>query len=243
MKFLLLFLLCGFLFIHLSYAQDKLTGRVFENKTMVSLSGIEIKNLISGNTAVSDSAGNFSIKAAVGDYISFSGFSYRPDTLFVTSLKHTEIYLTLTQNVLNEVKITTPEINTGSLAAPVARIFGANALQYQTDENGNYRGGIKIMLFDYNDKKKTKDAKIKAEDEKQQQIYEVFKAQNLKNYLPITGQEMENFIILYTPDVKTYYSPDFILTVYLNTCYQKFLEIPVEDRQSKTYLQLVGKSN
>ncbi len=145
--------------------------------------------------------------------------------------------------MLNEVKITTPEINTGSLAAPVARIFGANALQYQTDENGDYRGGIKIMLFDYNDKNKKKYAKIKANDEKQQQIYDVFKAQNLKNYLPITGQEMENFIILYTPDVKTYYSPDFILTVYLNTCYQKFLDIPVEDRQSKTYLQLVGKSN
>ncbi len=87
MKFLLLFLLCGFLFIQLSHAQDKLTGRVFENKTLVPLSGIKVENLISGNTAISDSTGNFSIKAAVGDYISFSGFSLSPGYAFCNQFK------------------------------------------------------------------------------------------------------------------------------------------------------------
>src|SRR5258708_16111179 len=105
----LLLLLSGLFILNLSYAQDKLSGRVIENKTNVALGGIKIENLKNHNGSVSDSTGRFSIKANIGDYIAFSGFAYHGDTVYVTNLKYLEVHLDLKQNVLNEVRVITPE--------------------------------------------------------------------------------------------------------------------------------------
>lgn len=60
--------------------------------------------------------------------------------------------------------------------------------------------------------------------------------------LPIKdGAGMENFIILFAPEVDTYYRSGFNFAAYFNECYEKFLQFPVEQRQSKTFLQLVKK--
>jgi hypothetical protein len=242
---LLLFLILGLFIVNISYAQDKISGRIFEHKTTVALFGIKVENLKTHNTAVSDSTGRFSISANVGDYISFSGFAYQIDTVYIASLKYLEVSLEPKQNMLKEVKVMNTETKLGNLTAPPPPApLGGQTVRYQTDGAGNETGGLKIMLFDSNsnEKKKERDHKIAADEDKHLEIYNIFKPKNLKNYVPITDTtEMDNFIILYTPDIATYYSSEFNLTVYLNDCYQKFLDIPEADRRSPTYLRLVTK--
>ena len=240
-----IFIVCLFV-LQKGYGQDKLAGRIFENKTKVALGGIKIEDLKSHQVNVSDSSGRFSIKASVGDFICFSGLGYLADTLYLTNLKFVEIYLDAKQNMLNEVKIVAPEVRTGSLSAPAQTgVLGSRTVLYQKDADGNDIGGVKLRIFDWDkdQRKKDRDNRIANNEEKQLAIYKVFQAKNLQSYLPIKGVEMDNFIILYTPDLSTYYDPGFNLVVYLNTCYGKFLQMPVEQRQSETAFRLELKSD
>ena len=238
-------LVFGIFIFSAALSQDKFSGRVYENKTRVYLAGITIEDLKSHVKTMSDSTGRFSIKTSIGNYVCFSGFGYRADTIYIADLRFREIFLDPKQNMLSEVKVTTQQVKTGSLsAAPLSGPLNSKTVLYQVDQNHDNNGGIKIKLFDSdNNKKKQRDAKIADADRKQQNIYNVFQPRNLAIYVPIKGVEMDNFIILYTPDVTTYYSSDFSLVAYLNTCYQKFLEIPAEERQSATAFRLTLKTD
>lgn len=239
-------LICLLFLVNLSYAQGNLTGRIYENKTRVPLAGISVQNLKSNTIIVSDKNGLFSIKAHVGDLITFSGFSYQPDTLYVKDLSSVEILLDLRVNMLKGVNVVNSELRTGNLkAAPTLSPFGGQTLVYQKDANGNYDGGLKLNLFDShsNANKKKHEALLGKDEAMKRQIAKVFSPENLKDYVPLKGQEMDNFIILYTPSIDTYNSGDFHFTTYINTCYQEFLKIPIEKRQSKELTDLNAKPN
>jgi hypothetical protein len=244
-RFLLLFI-CFLFLANLSFAQGNLIGRVYENKTRVALAGISIENLKSHSITVSDQNGLFSIKAHIGDVITFSGFSYQTDTLYVKDLNNIEIFLDLKQNMLKEVNVTGSETKLGNLsAAPSLSPFGGQTLVYQTDANGDAKGGLRLNLFDSHSgaNKKKRNTLFEKDEQIKLAIARAFSPENLKNYVPISGQEMDNFIILYTPDINTYTGSDFNLAAYINHCYKEFLKIPLEERQSKQFLNLKPKSN
>ena len=238
----LLFLLIGlFLLANISFAQGNLTGRIYENKTRIPLAGISIMNLKSRTMAVSDQNGIFAIRAHIGDLVTFSGFSYVPDTLFVKDLGTVEIFLNLKQNLLKGVTVTGSETKLGNLtAARTPTPFGGQTVVYQTDADGNAKGGLQFNLFDSHSdaNKRKKETQLGKDEDTKQEIARVFSPENLKDYVPLTGQEMDNFIILYTPDINTFTGSDFNLTVYIDTCYQEFLKIPKEKRQSKQLTEL-----
>lgn len=242
-----IFILVIFLFAFALFgnAQDRLTGRILEAKTKISLGGIKVENLKSHFTTVADTSGRFYIKAAIGDFITFSGVSYQSDTVYVANLNYLEVRLKPRVNMLDEVKVQGVETKTGKLsAAPITGVLDSRTVLYQTDASGNPIGGIKINIFDSDaQKKKKRDSRIEQNEERQTTIFKVFQAKNLQGYLPIRGVEMDNFIILYTPDVATYFEPGFNLVSYLNASYQKFLDIPAADRQSETAFRLTLKSD
>jgi hypothetical protein len=242
-----LFLL-GFLFlVTAGYAQGGLTGRVYENKSRIPIAGVGIQNLSSHVNTVSDKNGLFSIRAHVGDLVTFSAFSYQTDTLYVKDLGSVEILLDLKQNLLKGVDIgASSNVKIGSLtAAPTLSPFGGQTVVYQKDASGNYTGGLTANIFDSHSaaNKRKKDAQLGKDENTKQEIANVFSPENLKNYVPIEGQELDNFIMLYIPDIDTYTSPEFNLAAYVNSCYKEFRKIPLEKRQSKEFLQLNGKSN
>lgn len=236
-------LLCCCFFAASAFAQDNLTGRIYEYKTRNLLPGIHVINLRTNRYTISDQTGAYSIPARVGDLVVFMGLEYQPDTLYVKDLNYTDIQLMLKQNMLKEVRVTQQELKLGNLkAAPTLSPFGGQTLVYQTDDKGNYIGGVTLNLFDsHSAAKKRKHEEETAKDEAiKAKIAQVFSPENLQNYLPIKDQEMQNFIILYTPDVETYTNHDFNLALYLNICYKEFLKIPAEKRQSKEFLQLMN---
>jgi hypothetical protein len=242
----LLFLVIGLLLLsNISFAQGNLTGRIYENKTRIAIAGISIQNLKSKMMAVSDQNGIFAIRAHIGDLVTFSGFSYQPDTLYVKDLGTIEIFLDLKQNLLKGVTVTGSETKLGNLtAAPTPSPFGGQTLVYQTDANGDTKGGLKLNVFDSHSdaNKRKKETQLGKAEETKQEIARTFSPENLKNYIPISGQEMDNFITLYTPDINTYTDSDFNLTIYIDKCYKEFLKIPKEKRQSKQLTEL-NKSN
>jgi hypothetical protein len=230
------------LFTNHSSAQNILNGQIFENNSHRPIAGVKVENLKSHITAVSTTDGKFSIKAVKGDLIVYSRSPYKPDTVLVANLKHKEIYLDFDQTLLKEVKIMNKETNLGTLATPVATPFGGNTVRYQTDANGNNKGGLKIMIpgSDQEQQKKIKEAKREADGETASQIAKIFSPQNLQNYVPLKGQELENFTLLYTPPLKIYRAK-FNLPLYVDSCYKEFVKIPAEKRRSKAFLDLNDK--
>ena len=183
---------------------------------------------------MSDTAGKFSIAAKLGDKIVYSGIAYSTDTVYLTRLKFTEVFLVL--KMLGEVNVKSTKTQLGSFALPpITGPFGSKTFLYTTDDKGRNIGGITVKLV--RGQGKVKSNKKLADLQLQEKIGEIFSENNLKNYLPISGQEMTNFIILYTPDTKTY-SQIPNLTLYLSNCYNDFVKIPLAQRQSKEYLSL-----
>ncbi len=232
----LFFALLFFSFLGSLHAQDALTGRVYEDKTNFAVPGITIRNLKTNGATVADLTGGFTIPAKAGDLVVFSGLSYVSDTLFVKDLKYIEIRLIPKSRLLNEVKVTGSEIKLGNLKDN-RRLgpLGGQTVVYQTDADGNNKGGLALNIFDSHaaENKRKLNAKLSADEQTIKEVDGIFTSANLQKYLPIKGQEMQNFIILYRPDIETYRSPDFILTLYLNTSYEKFLKIPADQRASK----------
>jgi hypothetical protein len=214
--------------------QNKLTGRIFEYKTRKHLPYIRIENLNTSATAISDTAGKFSIAANPGDKIKYSGLGYLADTVYLTKIKDTEVFLLV--NMLDDVNIKSTKMSLGYLGLePLLAPFGGETLVYTIDKNRNYVGGVTLKLW--NKRARDKSNKNLEELQLQEKIGQIFSAQNLKSYLPISGQEMANFIILYTPDVKAYNKISNLI-VYLNDCYKEFIKLPIDKRQSKEFLDL-----
>jgi hypothetical protein len=243
MQRLLLIVLCCVLFAKFSFAQEQLTGRVYENKTKVFLQGVRVEDMKSHVMTITGPDGSFSIKAAAGDLVRFSNSNYKPDTVYLADLKYIQVFLDPVVNQLQEVQVKNQQIkgNAGFSIQPEKGVLGSKTVLYQTDDNGNYKGGIKLNIPDGRDTKRIHEERISEDERQKDGIRKVFNADSLKKYLPFSGQEMENFIIMYMPDVKTFYSGYFNLVVYLTDSYKDFMKIPLQDRRSKSLTQLTGK--
>jgi len=230
--------------VNLSFAQGNLTGRVYENKTRIPIAGVSIQNLKSNIFTVTDKNGLFSIRAHVGDLVTFSSFAYETDTLFVKDLGSTEILMDLKGTNLKGVTIRDQQTRLGSLtAAPTLSPFGGQTVVYSKDANGNYKGGLTMNVFDSHSdaKKRAKTIQLGKDEELKQKINREFSPETLKDYIPLKGQEMTNFIIMYTPTMANYNAPEFNFTSYVDSTYKEFMKIPKERRGSKDLTDLHAK--
>ncbi|MFI5160425.1 MAG: hypothetical protein ACHQHN_04070 [Sphingobacteriales bacterium] len=224
-----------------AHAQDNLVGRIHEDKSNVAVPGINVRNLKTNKVVASDATGAFSIPAKVGDIVVFSGFSYRSDTLYVQKLGYIDIVLTLNSKMLDEVKVTGQETKLGSLkGTPTLSPFKSDKVVYTRDNAGNYIGGLTMRLPDSHsaENKRKKEAQVQKDEGIKSKIADVFSAEGLKNYLDLKGQEMKNYIIMYTPDIPTYTSPSFNIVFYVDSCYKEFRKIPADKRASKELTEL-----
>jgi hypothetical protein len=232
LRHLLLIFICCFI-TGVGFAQNTQSGIVFENKTRVALPGIIVENPTNGKHALTDKSGKFIIEAKAGDKLLFTGSFYRPDTLLLTDLRTKEVFLTPKQTMLSEVQVTNAELKTrkGEFTDPA---FHGQTVVYHRDQNGNYDGGITIRLhwWDKDDKKRKKHEEFIRDEKIQDEIAEVFSADNIVRYLPLKEPDLDNFILLYIPSVKIYTSKGFNLASYLNASYKKYLDLPPDQRMA-----------
>ncbi|MFD2144202.1 hypothetical protein [Mucilaginibacter antarcticus] len=160
-----------------------------------------------------------------------------PDTVYLINTKNKDVYLLLRSNQLKEVKVTQTEVNSSGWAIPAEKgVLGSKTVFYQP------AGGLKIKLFTSHaaDKKRKRLEALEQQGETERQISRVFSAANLINYVPLTGQELTNFMIKYLPSIAVYESGNFNFADYINDSYKAFLTIPEDKRKSPTYFQLNG---
>ena len=223
------------------FSQAKFGGQIYENHTKIPVGGVVVENLSTHEKTVSDENGMFIIGAKIKDLLRFSASAYASDTVYIADLNYLKVFLDLNSRSLNEVNVTGQELKTGKLSPNVETgPLGSRSVLYQVDAEGNYIGGVRFMLNDSKgyQKKKLKKEQIALDEATKDRIVKVFSPDNIQHYLPIRGQELTNFIILYIPDIKTYTSSSFNLTIYLSSSYKEFCKIPIEKRQSPDFLKL-----
>ena len=232
LKHLLLLLLVGAI-PALAIGQTIQTGVVFENKTRVTLQGVKVDNIGTHKVFITGKSGVFNIEGKTGDVLVFSSSFYRADTVLLTDNKPMEIFLVPQHNMLNQVNVTATEAkHTGSFQAPD---FHNQTVVYLRDpKTGYYKGGVAIRLhyFKKDEKRKAKQAAFLKDQQQQDEIAKVFNAGNISKYLPLKGKDMDDFLILYTPSTKNYFSSAFNLAAYLDTSYKAFLNIPADKRNT-----------
>ncbi|MBK0377714.1 carboxypeptidase-like regulatory domain-containing protein [Mucilaginibacter segetis] len=214
------------------FAQNKIKGSVFENTTRIKLAGIHVNNLNNSQSTLTNNDGKFTITAKPGDLLTFNALFYDADTVLVTDLHEMEVFLTPHKNELNQVNITTTE-SPGMSGSYYDPQFHGQTLVYHRDKKGAYDGGLTLRMWYWKKdaRKKAREEKKIKDFEKADHIAKTFTPKVIATYLPLTGQDMINFISLYTPSVKVYTDNDFNLVQYLNSCYKKYLKLP-EDKKS-----------
>ena len=218
-------------------AQTVFSGRVFENKTRVTLRGVIITNLSNKLRAITGDDGRFSIAAKLGDILALKAFSYQPDSVLITDMHAREIYLTSQITLLNQVTITDSSGKTANAAKnmklPVDPEFHGQPLVYHRDKSGNYDGGVTLRLHYFKgDDHKKKKAALTAENIKiNEEISKVFTPDNISTYVPLKGDDMTNFLLLYTPDADTYKAKTFNLLIYINACYKEWGTLTTEQKK------------
>jgi hypothetical protein len=234
------FCLFGALTVH---GQSVFSGRVLENKTRIVLHAVRIENLKSKVKTISLEDGQFSIAAKVGDLLVFNSFAYMPDTVLITDLHAREIFLTPKSTMLNQVNVTDTSGHAKANPNAVQHYdpeYHGQTVVYQRDSKGYYKGGIAIRLHYWtkDEHKKRKAAQTAKEREVSEHISSVFTPLNVSNYVPLKGDDMDNFLLLYTPDVKEYTDKKFDLVPYLNACYQNWQTLTPEQKKAG---QIFGK--
>jgi len=220
------------------HAQTVFSGRVFENKTRITLHGIRVQNLRNRLVAITADDGRFSIAAKVGDFLVLKGFAYQPDTLLITDMHDREIFLEPLSTLLNQVTITDTSGRTSAaeknMILPYDPEFHGQTLVYHRDNQGNYDGGaiLRLHYFTGDDNKKKKARQKEEERVLSEEISAIFTSDNIGHYLPLTGTDLDNFLLLYTPAIKVYNSKDFNLLAYLNSSYKTWLILSPVQRKS-----------
>jgi len=236
LKNLLIVCFC-FLGILTASGQSVFSGRVLEYKTRIPLPSVRIQNLTNGLKTISLKDGQFGIAAKPGDLVVFIIFAYQPDTVLITDMHAREIFMTPKTNMLNQVNITDSSGRAVANASAVPHydpMFHGQAVVYQRDANLNPVGGIAIRLHYWtkDEKQKRKAAQSAKEREISEHISAVFTPLNVSNYVPLKGPDMDDFLMLYTPDVKEYTDKKFDLVPYLNACYQNWQTLTPEQRKA-----------
>ena len=211
-------------------AQSTLIGRIYEYKTHIHLQSIKVTNLNSKQYTLSDTAGIFYIYAKPGDLLVFKGYAYKPDTVSIVNKNHLEIYLVPEGKILNEVDVASNAADTrlGNLKDPT--LTGAPVV-YQRDANGAYKGGIALRFGYGKDKKAIRSKQLSDEEIADEQIDEAFNEKTVSQTIPLRGEELKNFILMYRPERTVLKAKGFNMTIYLNDSYKKYMALPADKRK------------
>ncbi|WP_295672882.1 hypothetical protein [uncultured Mucilaginibacter sp.] len=228
-RILFITLCCVFCAVTLQ-AQTMLNGRVFEYKTRIALQGVSIENLGNKIKAITGPDGGFRIAAKTGDLLVLKSFGYQTDTLLLTDLHDKELFLEPQRMELKQVTVTDSNAKASQAAKNMQYVdpqFHGQTMVYHRDLKKQFDGGIILRMHYFKGYENKKNKALEKEQQRMlsEEISTIFTADNISHYLPLKGTDLDNFLLLYTPDIKVYNSKDFNLLEYLNTSYKTWLTL------------------
>lgn len=201
-------------------AQTTLKGTVYENGSNIRLDNVFIHDKNNKQYTITDKQGNFEINTEAGHLLIFDSPGYVSDTLYVVNLTPKKINLVVKTIALREVNI--------------------NSTRQMFDPHKEYpeiyeKSKVYIMSPSTWFSKEGRDArrlkKYFAREEQERHIDAVFTKAYVGSIVPLKGDNLENFMMLYRPTyafVTNNNGPS--MAAYINDCYKKYLALPPEKR-------------
>jgi hypothetical protein len=203
-----------------SYAQSLIKGVVVESGNGNKLSDVFVKDITNKQITLTDKSGKFEIRSETGHILVFSSPGYTDDTLYVADLAQKRVELKTKVIALQEVNITASRLNFDPHKEypdvyTKSKVYPLSPSSWFSHDARNAR-----RMKNYFDK-----------EEKERKVDEVFTKVYVGSIVPLKGQELDDFMVLYRP------SYDFItsnnsqsLAVYINDSYKKYMALPPDKR-------------
>ncbi len=237
---LLIIILMSACSVFAQHGTREIHGEVYNLDTREPIDMATVRNISLNTGAVTNRAGAFTIKARPGDSIIVHNLSFNGDTLIVGSKTDYVIFLRLHENLLEEVKIRQQKAVPIDLPKdPFDGKTVTNKIDYfskeanSADRSRREIGGLNVRIFT-NKKQEKKRAQIESlalEKQHELELRKVFTEENIQKYLPIRGQDLKTFMILYRPDMSTTDLSEYDIVLYLNDSYKKFEKLSAKEKQ------------
>ncbi|NRF38329.1 hypothetical protein [Pedobacter foliorum] len=204
------------------------TGTVVDRDSRLLLENVEVNNVITKEKATTNAKGEFKIKATVNQTLVFIQPGYFSDTLFLINVKPIRKYMILNNRFLNTVEIKAEAFQPEIQYADVYR----KAKVIRLAQNQPF--ALSLSRIFGREGKFARRFKRKLEREvTERKIDQRFNEKVVKALTPLTGAELDYFMVLYRPTIKKLDKmDDDDLKFYLMDAYKEFKALPPEKRIS-----------
>jgi hypothetical protein len=169
--------------------------------------------------SLTDKKGNFAIRTQVGHTLIFSSPGYVSDTLFVSDMKFKEVVMVVQGISLREVNISS------------RRMFDPKTEYPDVYEKSRVYVMSPSTWFSKEGKDARRLKKYFAREIEERHVDSVFNRVYVSTLVPLRGQELVNFMVLYRPSYAYLMNNNGpSLAVYVNDSYKKYMSLPADKR-------------
>jgi len=201
-------------------AQGLLKGTVWENGTTSRLANVFIRDKNTRQLTITDKHGNFQIKTEAGHILIFECPGYVSDTLYVVDMTQKKIQLQTQTIALREVSISSTRT-----------VFNPHKEYPEIYEKSKVYVLSPSTWFGKDAKDARRLKKYFEREEQERRIDQAFSRAYVGSLVPLKGQELENFMVLYRPSYAFVTGNDATsMAVYINDSYKRYLALPPSKR-------------
>ncbi len=201
-------------------AQGLVKGTVWENGTTNRLENVFIRDKNTKQLTITDKQGNFQIKTETGHILIFECPGYVSDTLYVIDLTQKKVQLQTQTIALREVSISSTRTT-----------FDPHKEYPEIYEKSKVYVMSPSTWFGKDAKDARRLKKYFQREQQERRIDQVFNRAYVGSIVPLKGQELENFMVLYRPSYAFVTSNDAqSIAVYINDSYKKYQALPPAKR-------------
>jgi len=220
------------------YAQQFLTGKIYEKGSKDSLISVSIHNITIQRYDLSEEDGTYKIQCSPGDHIAFSSVGYKTDTITVTASLLTAncpIYLDIRPVTLQAVRV--GELNNYQLDSidrhrEYSWIYDRSPTpRFSPDRSDGHNGdgvGLQMNVFRKTSTPAKQRERLEKRLVKEEQDYYVSFRYN-KDYVAkithLTGDSLKAFMKKYRPSYDYCRKAAMVdILVYINDCYKLYMK-------------------
>jgi hypothetical protein len=202
-------------------AQNVLKGTVLENGNNNKLSNVFIRDNNNKQLGITDKQGNFEIKTETGHLLIFDSPGYVSDTMYVVDMTPKKVRMEVKTIALREVSVNASRNTTFDPHKEYpdvyekSKVYVLSPTTWFSKEGKNAR---KLKhYFQYEAEERHVDA--------------IFTRAYVGSIIPLKGQELEDFMVLYRPTyafVKS--NSGESMAAYINDSYKKYQALPPDKR-------------
>lgn len=222
-------LIIGVLLLSNQYVSGQiLRGTVADRATQLRLSEVEVFNQQTKQKTQTNAKGEFSIRAAVNNVMIYTKVGYKPDTLFLVDMEPVKRFLELDNNLLRTVNIKSGAFDPKTEYADV--YLKAQSVKVAQNEPFLF---YPSRYFSKEGKEARRFKRNLEREVGERKIDERFNEAAVKAITPLKGAELDYFMVLYRPTLKSLDEmDDQDFKFYLMNSYKDFKALPPEKRIS-----------